>query len=265
MSTSAPGPAASVLTDVADGVATISLNRPARHNALDDETTAALHHAVERAVRAREVRVLVLRGEGPSFCSGRDTSELGHHGADGSFAHLRRSQELTLLLAGAPKPVLAALKGHVLGKGLEVALAADVRVAADGARLGLPEVHFGLGTDNGAATRLAVLAGPARAKLLLMTGDPVDAEQAMAWGLVDRLVAPADLDEAVADLARRLSARAPLAVAVAKEVVDQAHRGAVLNGTRLEGLAQLALFASEDRAEARAARAEERPPRFQGR
>lgn len=255
-----------VVTETADGVAVLSLNRPERHNAISQELYDQLLAAARRTVASADVRVLLLRGEGPSFSSGIDTSGLGRRDGDAThWSHGRHTQELNLLLADAPKPVVVALKGHVLGKALETALAGDMRVVARGARLGFPEVHFGLSTDNGGAPRTVALAGPSRAKYLIMTGDPIDAEQAVAWGLADWLVEPDELDTFALDLARRLAARAPLAQAVAKEMVDQVHRGAIVNGTRAEMLAQIALFSSEDHAEGKAARRDRRPPAFHAR
>jgi enoyl-CoA hydratase/carnithine racemase len=256
----------SVLVDVREQVAVISLNRPHKRNAIDDELYGSLADAVATAVADDEVRVLLLRGEGPSFSSGRDTSALGNRDpGDTHFAHLRRSQRLNLMLSDAPKPVIAALKGHVLGMGLETALAADIRVIATGARLGLPETALGLITDSGGAARLTALVGPARAKYLLLTAQPIEAEQALAWGLGEVLVEPDALDDVSFALARQIAGNAPLAVGVAKDLVDQVHRGAVANSTRSEALAQIALFSTADYQEARQARRDGRDPSFSGR
>lgn len=255
-----------VTTRVEDFVGVVSLNRPDKHNAIDDELAAQLLAAVEWAAGEPAVRVVLLRGEGRSFSSGRDTSVMGkRREGDSHFSHLRRSQQLNLRLAECPKPVVVALKGYVLGKALETALAGDIRVVARGAKLGFPEVAFGLATDNGGAPRTTALAGPARAKYLIMSGELVDADQAVAWGLAEWVVEPDELDTFAFDLARRLAAKPPLALAVAKEVVDQVDRSAVLNGTRTEAFAQIALMSTEDYQEARAARGDNRPPTFSGR
>ncbi|MCU1496472.1 MAG: echA8 [Acidimicrobiales bacterium] len=255
-----------LLYEVTDGVATLSFNRPDRHNAFNAEMFDAALAAVARAASSRDVRAVVVRGEGPSFSSGIDTGAMGRRREDeGHFSYLRHSQELNLAIAACPKPVIAALRGHVLGKGLETALSADMRIVGEGARLGFPEVHFGLSTDNGGAARVTALAGPARAKYLIMSGDSIDAERAVSWGLAEWAVPAEELDVVVADLAHRLAERAPVAVSVAKELVDQFHRGAILNGTRTEMLAQIALFSTADHAEAKAARHEKRPPDFDGR
>jgi enoyl-CoA hydratase/carnithine racemase len=256
----------SVATDVRERVAVISLNRPEKHNAIDDELQDALVDAVTTALADDDVGVLLLRGEGRSFSSGRDTSALGNRRpGDTHFSHLRRSQRLNDMLSNAPKPVVAALKGYVLGKALELALAADIRVVAKGARLGLPETSLGLVTDNGGAARLTALVGPAKAKYLLLTAQPVEAEQAVDWGLGELLVEPEALDDVSFDLARRVTSNAPLAVAAAKELVDQVHRAAIADAGRTETFAQIALFATDDYEEARRARREGRAPSFEGR
>lgn len=255
-----------ILTETSGGVRVVSLNRPDRHNAFDRALYDGCLAAMRQAVVDRDVRAIVLRGEGRSFSSGIDTSSLGQRGPEEThWSHGRHTQELNLLMADAPKPVIAALKGHVLGKGLETALAADMRVIARGTQLGFPEVKFGLSTDNGGAPRSVALAGPSRSKYLIMSGDLIDAEVALAWGLADWLVEPDDLDAFTLDLAGRLAARAPLALAVAKEMVDQVHRAAIVNGTRSEMIAQIALMSTEDHVEAKAASREKRTPSLRGR
>jgi enoyl-CoA hydratase/carnithine racemase len=258
--------AGTVQTRRDDDVAVISIDRPERHNAMDKTTYDELLEAVTNAIEEADVRVLVLRGEGRSFSSGVDTAGMGQRRAgETHWSHGRHTQELNLRLAASPKPVVAALKGYVLGKGLETALAADVRVVAHGARLGFPEATFGLVTDNGGAPRAVSLIGPARTKYLLMSGALIDAPTAVQWGLAEWAVDAEDLDDRALQVAHELAQGAPLAVAVAKELVDQVHRGAITNGTRTEMLAQIALMATEDHREAKAARAEKRPPSFQGR
>jgi len=252
-------------TELVDGVSVVSLNRPAKHNALDDALQEALWAAVADAIDDDSVRAVLLRGEGPSFSSGRDTTALGHHGDRGLYAFAGQVQEAAVRLVTCPKPVVAALKGHVLGVGLEIALSADIRVIARGTSIGFPEVNHGLSTDNGGAGLATVLAGPSRAKHLLMTGETIDADQAVAWGLADWLVDPDQLDERALEIARRLASRPPLAVRMFKHLVDQVHRGRVLDELRAELPVLMALYASDDVAEARSARAEGRPPVYRGR
>lgn len=235
--------------DVRDeaGVRVLTLNRPERHNALDDATGDALAAAFAAAVDDDAARVILLRGEGPSFCSGRDVSQLGRR-ADGEsdYTLVRRHQDRRLAMATCAKPVIAAIKGHVLGGGLEMALAADIRIAADDVSMAFPEIRYGLMTDTGGSGFAATLAGPSRAKLMLMTGRRVGAAQALAWGLVDEVVAPDELDNAAFALAAEIATHPPLAVSSIKQIVDATWHDALQGAIRSELLAQVALFSSEE-------------------
>lgn len=260
----APQPESRVLVEDRDGVRSISLNRPRQHNAMDDQLVTELGAAVATAVES-DVRVIVVRGEGRSFSSGRDTRAIGDHSARGGLGHMRWSQAVNSMIAASRKPVIAELHGYVLGKACELALAADIRIAADDVQIALPEVDHALVTDNGGTTRLTILVGPSRAKYMLMTGTRVDAATALAWGLVDRVVPREELRTVTDDLARALARKPPLALSFAKEIVDQVHEATVTAGMRSETFAQLFLFDSDDRAELRQARAEQREPSFRGR
>lgn len=249
-----------------EGVGVISLDRPDRHNALDDATVAALAEAIDWAVGSAEVRSVVLRGEGPSFCSGRDTSQLGRRSnEDSHFSYLGRSQEHRRRQLACPKPIVAAVRGACLGLGFETALACDMRIAEPGARFSLPEVRFGLVPDTGGTTMLTALIGPAKTKRMIMTGDRVDAATALEWGIVDEIVPPDELDTHAFALAHRIAAGPPLAVGLAKQLVDGAWAGAIQRGLEHERLAQATLFSSDDYQEARSARMEGRDPGFTGR
>jgi enoyl-CoA hydratase/carnithine racemase len=230
------------------GVATISLNRPHRHNAVDDE----LHDELVRtwaAVQADpEARVVVLRGNGPSFCSGRDTAQLGHRVAgESDLAFIRRHQGSRIAQLDSPKPVIAALRGHVLGGGLEMALGADIRLAAPDLRMAFPEIRYGLMTDTGGSALATLLAGPSRAKWMLMTGRPVGADRALAWGLIDEVVPAERLDDAAAELAAQLAEHPVDALAMIKATVDGMWHGQLHAALRAELLAQVALFAGRAR------------------
>jgi enoyl-CoA hydratase/carnithine racemase len=245
-----------VLTETVDGVGVVSFNRPERHNALNDEMGGVWRAAVHQAIDDPAVRCILLCGEGPSFCSGRDTSQLGDRaGGESDVEFVARAQEIRYALMDTPKPVVAAVQGHALGGGFETALGADMRVAADDARFGFPEVKFGLVADTGGTQLLTPLIGPARAKYLLMTGDRVDAAQALAWGIVDWVVPGPELRATALDLCRKLAAAPATAVAFAKQLVDQAWAGSIRNGMRQEVVAQAALFASDDYQQMKARRA----------
>lgn len=254
-----------VLRELDDGVAVISFNRPHKHNAINDAMSAEWRAAVGWAIDAPEVRCILLRGEGPSFSSGRDVTELGQR-AKGETDHefVKAAQDFGLRLLDCPKPVVAALRGHVVGGALEAALRADIRIAAPDTVMRLPEIGFGLVPDTGGTQLVTMLAGPARAKQMIMTGEPVAADTALAWGLVNEVVEPERVDGRARELARALAAGPPLALRFAKQLVDQMWADGVRRGTRAELAAQTVLFASPDHAEAERAAAEGRPPRFEG-
>jgi enoyl-CoA hydratase/carnithine racemase len=232
---------------VTDGVAVISLNRPERHNAIDDELHDELVSAWDKVLADPAARVVLLRGEGRSFCSGRDTAQLGRRPAgESDLAFIRRHQRSRIVQLDSPKPVIAALHGHVLGGGLELALAADIRVAASDLRMAFPEIRYGLIVDTGGSPLATMLAGPSRAKWMLMTGRPVDADRALAWGLVDEVVPPGEVDEVAAALAREIAAGPAEALAMIKQTVDGMWHGVLHAALRGELLAQAALFGGED-------------------
>jgi enoyl-CoA hydratase/carnithine racemase len=232
---------------VADEVAVISLNRPERHNAIDDELHDELVCVWQKVLADPAARVVVLRGEGRSFSSGRDTAQLGQRPAgESDLAFIRRHQCSRVMQLDSPKPVIAALRGHVLGGGLELALAADIRIASSDLRMAFPEIRYGLTVDTGGSPLATMLAGPSRAKWMLMTGRPVDADRALAWGLVDEVVPPGEVDEAAVALAREIAAGPAEALAMIKQTVDGMWHGALHAALRAELLAQVALFGGED-------------------
>lgn len=255
-----------VRTERTDGVALIAFHRPDRHNALDDALVAAWRSAVEDATSDPSVRAILLLGDGPSFSSGRDTTELGRRANDESdHEFVRRTQQLNRMLLASRAPVIASVHGHVVGGAVEIAAAADVRIAAADVRFVLPEIRFGLLPDTGASALLTRLVGPSRTKLMILGAETVDAATALDWGLVDRVVPVEDVHTAALDVARRLASHPPLAVAMGKQLVDQVHRGTVDRAFEAELVAQTALFCSDDHREARAALRDGRTPVYRGR
>ena len=248
-----------VRAELVDAVGVVTLARGERHNALTDAMSAELTEAVRWAITEPAVRCLLLRADGPSFSSGRDTAQLGlRTTGESDLDFVRRAQQGRIALLTAPKPVVAAVQGYVLGGALEIVLTADVRVAADDVWLGVPEIEFGLVPDTGGTQLLTMLAGPSKAKWMVLSGERVDAATAERWGLIDFLVPRAELDRTGLDVARKLAAAPPQAAAMAKQLVDQAWQGTVLNGLRAELLAQTALFAGEEHEQVKAARLEAR-------
>ena len=253
-----------MLTRFEDGVGILSFNRPEKHNAGAHGPDAEA--AWEWAMNTPEVRCIVLRGEGKSFNSGRDTTLLGTRpSGDSDYEFVRKSQLGRLHGMLHPKPIIAAVKGYAIGGGFEAALACDFRVGSTDAKVCLAEVKYGILPDMGGTQLLTALIGPARTKYMVMSGDYVDAQTAYEWGILDFLVEPEELDAKTLAIAKTIASRSPTAVTIAKQLVDQMHAGAIANGIRQELLAQTVLFATEDYKEQRAALREKRDPVFKGR
>jgi enoyl-CoA hydratase/carnithine racemase len=247
----------------------VGLNRPEKRNAIHRELLAALVDAVAGAEGEREVRAIVLHGEGPVFSAGVDFSMLGGDVGGEERRPFRalvgEMQAALSRLEAVEKPVIAALHRYVPGLGLELALACDFRIATTDCELGLPEVRVGLIPDVGGTTRLVRTVGHARAKELIMTGRMIRAEEALAIGLVTEVVPPGEHLAAAARLAATLADNAPLAVGLAKKLVDLGDGLDTHTFQQLELLAQSILVRTEDAREGAAALAARRPPRFSGR
>ena len=236
-----------LIAEVVDGVGVIAFNRPERHNAINDSLFDRFRDQMRSYVDAPEVRCILLRGEGKSFCSGRDTAELGRRpdGVD-DYTFVRHHQQTRLEMLDSPKPVVAAVQGAALGGGFEIALSADIRIIAETATFGLPEVALGLVPDTGGTQILPALVGPARAKYLVLTGARIDAATAYSWGIGEELVPADELYDRAMAACRTLAGQPALAVAMAKSLIDQATAGTIRNGINQELLAQTALFRSDE-------------------
>ncbi|MFI6348414.1 enoyl-CoA hydratase/isomerase family protein [Streptomyces sp. NPDC050560] len=235
----------------ADGVATVVLARPAKHNALTPGMRAALLDAFRWASEEPAVRAVVLRGAGRSFCAGQDIrgERTAYDSVQQGIWH-REHQNLGRAVADCAVPVVAALHGHVLGRGLDIALAADIRIAAESARLGFPEVRHGMTIGGGGLRRLVRAVGESRAMDLLLTGDSVDAATARAWGLVTRVVPDDRLTDEARALAARLADLPGPALYATKHLVRAALDGPVEAGSWTDTAVGSLLAA--DRAAARA-------------
>jgi enoyl-CoA hydratase/carnithine racemase len=238
---------AELKTEIIDGIGVVSLNRPHRHNAISDALFDEICAALRDYLSDHSVRCLLIRGEGPSFCSGRDKAELGNrpNGQD-DFSFVREHQRIRLEMLESTKPVVAAVQGAALGGGFEIALSADIRIIAEDANFGLPEVGLGLVPDTGGTQLLPALIGPARAKYLVLSGARIDAHTAYAWGLAEEVVPAEQLQTRAMALCRRLAAQPKLAASMGKMLVNQASIGDIRNGIAQELLAQTALFSSQE-------------------
>ncbi|WP_137292052.1 enoyl-CoA hydratase/isomerase family protein [Nocardioides dongxiaopingii] len=235
-----------VRLEVSDGVGTIRLDRP-KMNAISVQVQHELRAAAAEATERDDVRAVVVYGGERVFAAGNDVKEM----AELSHAEMVKlsasvSSAVTAV-ARIPKPVVAAITGYALGGGCELALAADVRIAADDATLGQPEVLLGIIPGAGGTQRLARLVGPSRAKDIIFTGRFVKAEEALAIGLVDRLVPAAEVHDAAVAWAAQFSSAAALALRAAKESIDRGLETDLETGLEIERQQFAALFATEDR------------------
>jgi E-phenylitaconyl-CoA hydratase len=250
---------------VESGIALITLNRPERHNALDAEHYDALSSAWETVRDDPEIRVAVVTGAGEkSFCSGADLKSF--LGKPASLAELMLTQKSQLLNRGLEmwKPVIAAVNGYCLGGGMTMMLATDIRVASDNATFALSEVKRGVFPGNGGTQRIIQQLPHPIAMEMLLTGNPIDADTAVRWGLINKVVPQSELLATAMEYARQLCANAPLAVQSAKELALRSKDLDLASGLRLEQVFLRLLQNSEDVAEGTAAFAEKRPPRFKG-
>ncbi|MEU1817600.1 enoyl-CoA hydratase-related protein [Streptomyces roseifaciens] len=232
--------------EVAEGVGTIRLDRPPM-NALDIAAQDRIRELAEEATRREDVRAVVLWGGEKVFAAGADIKEMQKMDHAAMVARSRGLQDSFTAVARIPKPVVAAVTGYALGGGCELALCADFRIAADNAKLGQPEILLGLIPGAGGTQRLARLIGPSKAKDLIFTGRMVKADEALALGLVDRVVPAAEVYEQAHAWAARLAAGPALALRAAKESVDTGLETDIDTGLAIERNWFAGLFATEDR------------------
>lgn len=264
-----------IKTRIEGEIAYVGLARPDKRNAVNGAMLQAIPRAFAEVNRP-EVRAIILYGEGQVFSAGIDftslTSDTGAtagHGGGPDLARLRyfigESQAALSLIESIEKPVIGALHGYAGGLGLEIALACDARIAARGTRLGMPETRVGLVPDVGGTTRLTRTVGYARAKELIMSARLIDADTAERIGLVNRVVESGRHLAAAEELAHEIARNAPVAVGLAKRIIDRGYNLDKQTFMELEALAQSTLMMTEDFREGARALAERRDPKFKGR
>jgi enoyl-CoA hydratase/carnithine racemase len=237
-----------VRLEVADGIGTIRLDRPPV-NALNDQLTAELAAAAAEADSSAEVRAVILYGGEKVFAGGADITVMAEAGYAEMASRSGRLQAAMDAVAGLGKPVVAAITGYALGGGLELALAADFRVAGESARLGQPEILLGIIPGAGGTQRLPRLVGPARAKDIVFTGRMVKAAEALAIGLVDQVVSDDTVYAAAKDMVQRYAAGPALALRAAKQAIDHGLGVDLATGLEIERVQFAALFGTEDQRE----------------
>jgi enoyl-CoA hydratase len=258
-------PFTTLLFDLADGIARVTINRPDKLNALNGTVIAELDEAVERVGANRAIQAVLLTGAGAkAFVAGADIGEIGGQGAMDGQARALTGQRMMRRLEQCGKPVVAAVNGFALGGGCELAMACHLRVASETARFGQPEVKLGIGPGYGGSVRLPRLVGRGRALELLLTGAMIDAQEALRIGLVNRVV-PADQLLAESErLLRSILENGPLAVRACLELVDAGLDMTVDEALRLEAAYFGLLSATTDMREGTTAFMEKRKPAFTG-
>ena len=253
--------------EVADAVAAITLSRPDKRNAVDLDMFRELGEATDRAASDPDVRVTLVSGEGKSFCAGIDLNALASIDPSGApfQGFLRMAQRPFRNLAAMAKPTIAAVHGHAVGAGFQLALACDIRFAATDAVFGMFEVRFGIVPDLGGNRPLTQLVGPARAKELVWTGRTVDAEEAERLGLVNRVTSTEALRDEARAFAALLAAGPPLPLGLTKAIINRSSEESLETVMEREGQAQATAISSEDHREAIAVFMEKRAPEFRGR
>jgi len=255
---------ANIRVEISESIATLTVDRPAVKNALDLDTVHELHRALDELAVNADAGVLIITGAGEtSFVSGADINDIRARTRDDGLAAINSS--LFAKIDRFPKPVIAAVNGFALGGGCELALACDIRVAADTAKFGQPELGLGIIPGAGATQRLPRIVGLGWAKHLVLSGDIIDAKQALEIGLVTAVMPASQLQVRARELARKILRQGPLAARLAKLSLNASARVDLDSGLLIETLAQAICYSSDDKQEGTSAFLEKRKPKFTGR
>jgi enoyl-CoA hydratase len=246
-------------------IATIVNDNPDKHNAFDDDMDLRLFEIIDELARRPDVRAVVWRGEGKSFSSGRDAASIGNLKVELSHHELmRRGHRGIQRLWDLDAPVIVACKGWVMGGSFQRALLCDIRVAAEGTRFRLPELTYGVIPDTGGVAVLYEMCGHGLVSDLVLTGRVLDADEALAHGIVSRVVPEDVLDATVREMAEQIASAPAVSVKMAREVIRHLAQPPIRASMNDEMIYQTFINRSDDFAELRAARSEERPPNFTG-
>jgi enoyl-CoA hydratase len=254
-----------ILLDIDGVVATLTINRPDKMNAVNNATVEELDQALAQVEKNADLRVLILTGAGEkSFVAGADINEVKKRDAVIGRNETRRRQEVYTRIENLEIPSIAAINGFALGTGLELAMVCSIRIASTKALLGQPEVKLGIMPGAGGTQRLPKLVGMGRAMELILTGDPIKADAALAMGLVNKVVEPDQLMAEAKKLAETIAARPKLAIQYAKEAVLRSGEGSLAIGLAHESYLHTLACGTQDKAEGVAAFLEKRAAQFTG-
>ena len=254
-----------VIYDKKGSIAYVTLNRPKVMNALNKATISELRAAFEDARDDSAVRGVILTGSGEkAFAAGADIGEVANNTAVEAEEATRRGQALTDLIENLGKPVIAAVNGFALGGGCELAMSCSIRIAAESAKFGQPEVKLGVMPGYGGTQRMPRLVGRGRALKLILSGDIIDATEAYRIGLVDELVPAPQVIERAETVLKKIIANAPLSVKYSLEAVNKGLETSVAEGLVIEASLFAVCASTDDKKEGTSAFLEKRPPKFQG-
>lgn len=247
-------------------IAMLTNNRPEKHNAANDAMDEQLWQALAELQARPGLRAIIWRGAGESFSSGRDTTELGVRSEDISdLDFIERGHRGAQHFFTMPCPIIAVLKGWVIGGSFERALLCDMRIAGESAKMVLPEIRHGVVPDSGGTARLFQIAGHGLVTDLALTGRAMSAEEALGHGVVSRVVPDERLDETALEIARAIAAHSPFAVKMFRREMSRLANGTVQQSIKEEAVNQSMVFASADYAELKAARDAGREPNYRNR
>ena len=256
---------ANVLKETAGAVALLTINRPDKRNALNEPTRSELIALLDQCRQDAAIRVVIITGAGDkAFIAGADISEFAGRSAVDQY-RVMKAASVYHAVDAFPKPIIAAINGFCLGGGCELAMACDIRIASDTAKLGQPEINLGIIPGGGGTQRLPRLVGLGQAFKLLYTGDLIDAAEALRIGLVDEVVPAAELMARVRALADQIASKSPVALELIKEAVRASVRTSLDEGLRHETTLFGLVFSSQDKEEGVKAFLEKRTPTFRGR
>lgn len=254
-----------LLTEISNGIFIVTINRPDKLNALNQKVLEELSQAVEEIYSNNEIRSAIITGSGSkAFVAGADISEFQELSKQQAIAMAKQGQDLFTKIENCHKPVVAAVNGFALGGGCELAMGCHFRIASDNAKFGQPEVNLGLVPGYGGTQRLTLLIGKGRALELLMSGNLIDANTALQYGLVNHISTSDDLLNAAKSILQTINSKAPIAVAKCIEAANAVNKPAI-DGYAVEMEAFGECFTTEDMKEGASAFLEKRKPNFKGR